>query len=120
MDAEITPGHITFEIAPMVFSVRIYGERNRDDHVSSFQCFKYGDVGLAYAITGAGFYGLLPTLIGKIFRELQVSSLQGYVTKAHHRAMAFKLRGLATVAVLWTGRCAGREMLWVKVTADDN
>ena len=116
MDCEIKQGEVTFEISPMVYAVRLYDSNNSTDYTSSFQCFKYGDVGMAYAITGAGFYRLLPSMLPKILLSLQVSSLQGYVTKAHHRVMASRLKHIADVSILWTGVCANREMVWVRVS----
>lgn len=107
---------VSFEISPMTYAVRLYDGRNPDDYRSSFQVFKYGDVGMAFSITGPGFYAMIRSLLPQVFADLQITSLQGYVTPAHRRAMAFLLRGVADVSVLWPGRCAGRDMVWVRVT----
>lgn len=117
MDAVVAKkGMVSIEASAMMFSVRLYDADNPTDYVSSFQVFKYGDTGLAYAITGPGFYRLLPSLLPKVFKDLDLVSLEGYVTKAHRRAMAYLLRDVATVSVVRAGHCAGRDMVWVRVT----
>lgn len=94
-------------------SVVLFKEPGDVNYIASCQVFIYGDVGLMYSINGSSFYDYWKDNFSKLLKELNVTSFQGYVTKAHARLMKIALRSVATVEVLWEGEMKGEGMVWV-------
>jgi len=106
-----------FIVVPRQFSVMVYGD-DSVNYDASCNVFRYGDRGFMYSITGWKFYeawrkqGALRSLLA----QLDVKSLEGYVTAAHARLMRVALRHVGRVEVTGEGEMAGHTMVWVVVS----
>lgn len=107
-----------------MFSVYLFDEPGQINYPAAFQVFRYGDVGIIYTIQGPKFYDIVTgdapdggTVFAQIFRELEVTRLQGYVSRAHLVLMRRRFKHLAHVEVLFTGMMNGETMYWVDLQA---
>lgn len=117
---ETTPASPTYrvDILPRLHSVVVFDEHNPVNYIVSCQIFTYGDVGLIFTLNGQRFYDCFgrPGVLQKLFDDLGILTLEGYVTPAHARLMAFASRRVANVEETRRGRMAGHEMIWVRIT----
>ena len=107
-----------FEIAPRQVSVMLYDE-DPVNYAASCQVFIYGDRGFMYSITGnRGFYRLWqnPVATKDLFKQLNVRTLEGYVSIAHARLMRAILKNFCLVRFVHEGIMADRPLFWVEVS----
>lgn len=107
-----------YEVEANQFVVRIYDD-HADNYVASALIRTYGNRGFMSSITGERFYEGLVSHVGDLMHHCKVSTLEGYMTKAHARLLRMELRraGTGDVTIEGDGMCAGRTMPWVVVTS---
>lgn len=103
-------------VSPRQYSVLIY-EDNTDRYTSSFQVFVIGDRGFMYTLNGHGFYSCFQNIdkINQLFEELNVNSIEGYLTPEHLKVMKRKLKDVISLEEIDIGEINGFPMVWVLV-----
>ena len=69
---------------------------------SSCLIFKYGPKGIMWNIVGNGFYTATYDQLKQVYIDLNIQTLEGYISIAHVRLMTRALRDKATVEVIST------------------
>lgn len=96
-------------------SVLAFDDEDPTNYVASVQVFKYGDKGIMYNLNGVRFYELLAEHGPAILKQLNVDTMEGYVTPSHARLIRAALRTMATVGLVHRGTMEGNEMVWISI-----
>lgn len=111
---------LRFEASPNQYAVRVYDDEGHpDNYIASAIVRTYGDRGWMSNITGAGFYQALQEHLAPLMDQLNVKTLEGYMTPAHARLVKIVLAktGAGTLHISHYGEMAGRRMPWVIISA---
>jgi hypothetical protein len=108
---------VRFEIEANQFVIRVYDDAHPDNYIASALIRVYGDRGWMSSITGPRFYEALRDRVPEICAGVGTKTLEGYVTPAHARLMRMMFKGRAGFEIAHKGQCAGREMVWVVISA---
>jgi len=86
-----------------------------NDEKSGMVILAYGDVGIAWDVRGEGFYRCTEQQLRRLYADLGIDRLEGYVSLAHVKLMEKKLNGYAIVRQMHPGTYHGKPSMWVSV-----
>ena len=105
--------NLRYEVEPTQYVVRVYDESSPDNYIASATVRVYGDRGWMSQISSPKLFEALPKYFEDLLTNLNIVTLEGYMSKAMARAVRMKAHSWATYEVTHTGNCAGRDMPWV-------
>lgn len=106
---------LRYELEPTQFVLRVYDD-DGDSYVASATIRIYGDRAWMSQISSPRLYQAMPEYFEDLLDRLNVVSLEGYMSKTHARAVRLASRGWAKFEITHMGKCAGREMPWVRIS----
>ena len=106
-----------YEIEPNQYAIRVFEDEAHPDTYSASALLRtYGDIGFISSISSPKFFLAIDNL-ENLMARVGITSLEGYMTKAMARACRMGCKGKANYEITHYGKCAGRELPWVKISA---
>lgn len=101
-----------YEVEPTAYVLRVYDE-DATNYVASATIRVYGDRGWVSSISSPQLFKALKEHFVEFMEQLDLATLEGYMSDAMATALQMKARGWAKFEISHYGICAGRRMPWV-------
>lgn len=108
-----------YELEANQYVLRIYEDDAEETYVAVAQVRVYGDRAWVSSISSPLFYKAMGQYFNEWLDKLGVVCFEGYMSKAHARAVRMACRTWGKFEITHYGGCAGRQMPWVVVSRLD-
>jgi len=105
-----------YEVEPTQYALRVYEDDATEDYCAVATIRVYGDRGWMSSISSPKLYRALPEHFAGLMDKLGLLTLEGYMSKAHARAVRMSCKTWAKFEITHYGDCAGRQMPWVVIS----
>jgi hypothetical protein len=103
-----------YELEPNQFVLRVY-DKHPENYVATALIRVYGDRAWVSSISSPRLFDAIAEHFISFLDELNVVSLEGYMSRTMARALRIKAKGWATYEETDHGTCAGRVMSWIRL-----
>jgi hypothetical protein len=106
---------VRYELEPNQYVLRVY-EEHAENYIASALIRVYGDRAWVSSISSPRLFEALPQFFDELLDRLQVTCLEGPMSRAMARAVRMASRSWAHFEVARISKCAGRNMEWVVIS----
>jgi hypothetical protein len=106
---------VRYELEPNQYVLRVY-EEHAENYIASALIRVYGDRAWVSSISSPRLFEALPQFFDELLDRLQVTCLEGPMSRAMARAVRIASRSWAKFEVVRISKCAGRNMEWVVIS----